>query len=384
MIQTNKLLLVILFLFAGYCTFAEDSGSDINELSNVYYQSGLALIKDSKYEEAIEKFNKALSYRKEFPQALFKLGECYEKLKDTRKAIQNYRDCMKCLQSLPKLVKEEQDCLSQVSRSLDKIDINYKELIKIKNNYISKMVALANECANKKYYRFSCNLLEKILDIAPSEKNARELLDKISKNVPVVAKTTKPDIESARKYFDAGKNYFNNKEYDEAIAEFNKAIESDPKNAETYYWRGNAYKQKGELNKAIADYTEVIKLDPQNFYAYLYRGTMYKQKREHDKAIADYTEAISLNPRNHSAYCNRGCVYDEKGEYDKAIADCTHGIGLDPKCVLTYYNRASAYKNKYDYKSAVADGEMFLKLAPNDPKASQMKTWIEEWKKQIK
>lgn len=63
--------------------------------------------------------------------------------------------------------------------------------------------------------------------------------------------------------------------YDEAIVEFNRAIELAPKLAMAYTNRGSAYINKGELDKAIADCDKAIDLDPKLAEAYSNRAYAY-------------------------------------------------------------------------------------------------------------
>ena len=42
-------------------------------------------------------------------------------------------------------------------------------------------------------------------------------------------------------YLRTGKNYYNQKLYNEAISEFNNVLESDPNNAEAYEYKGCSY-----------------------------------------------------------------------------------------------------------------------------------------------
>ncbi|MFH1230625.1 MAG: tetratricopeptide repeat protein, partial [Planctomycetota bacterium] len=185
-ISKKILLLVILFIFLSHNIFSED-----NELANLYYQSGLALMNENKYEEAIEKFNKSLSYRKEFPSVLFNLGECYKKLNNNKKSLKNYRLCIKSLNQIFRS-KEEEELLSRVYRAMDKIDTNGKHLTLIKNSYSADILSLANDCANRKLINFAYQLSQLILQVEPSNKNAQELLYKLDKTKITPPKETKP------------------------------------------------------------------------------------------------------------------------------------------------------------------------------------------------
>jgi tetratricopeptide (TPR) repeat protein len=118
-----------------------------------------------------------------------------------------------------------------------------------------------------------------------------------------------------------GEMHRKDKQWDKAIAEYNKAIEVEASYAETYLRRGSAYYQEGDYDKAISDYTKAIELDPKNTEAYSCRGFLNAGKGQYDKAISDYSKAIELNPKYAGSHYNRGVAYASKGQYDKAISD---------------------------------------------------------------
>ncbi len=61
-----------------------------------------------------------------------------------------------------------------------------------------------------------------------------------------------------------------------------------------YINRGNAYKGKGEYDQAIADFTKAIELDPKVADAYNNRGYAYEKKGETNQALVDYKKASEL------------------------------------------------------------------------------------------
>ncbi|GHU59519.1 hypothetical protein FACS1894133_6470 [Clostridia bacterium] len=173
-------------------------------------------------------------------------------------------------------------------------------------------------------------------------------------------------LANAEEYRNRGVLYGQVGEYDEAIANYTKAIELNPDYAMAYNSRGFAYRNLGEYDKAIADYTKAIELKPDYARAYFNRGYAFDDKGEYDKAIADYTKAIEFKPDYAVAYYNRGCVFDDEGEYDKAIADYTKAIELEPDDAVAYNNRGVTYRAMDKHAEADADFAKVKELGYDD------------------
>lgn len=172
---------------------AKNDSSDDLEIARAYYQSGLLLFNQNKYEAAIEKFNKAVSTKKDFTEALFKLGECYEKTEDTFQAIINYRLCLKSLESKKELTQEEKNILTSAKRNLDTIDIKGKEFKVAKEKYVVELLKIVNEYVSKKYLNCASKLYQKILNVDPVNKTASDGLAKVHKDVAQKAAASKKE-----------------------------------------------------------------------------------------------------------------------------------------------------------------------------------------------
>jgi len=132
-----------------------------------------------------------------------------------------------------------------------------------------------------------------------------------------------------------GPNPKEEKESDNSVADYNKAIELASDSADAYYNRGDAYDRMGEYGKAIADYNKAIELDPNHASAYYNRGCAYGEIGAYDKAVADYNKAIELNPNDSLAYYNRGLACSKRGEVPKAVSDLEKCIELSTDPELT-------------------------------------------------
>ena len=177
-----------------------------------------------------------------------------------------------------------------------------------------------------------------------------------------------PDAKDDAKtiaYESRGIAYFGKDEYDNAIRDYNKAVELKPDNARAYRSRGDAYNNKGEYEQSIQDYDKAIELKPDDATIYLNRGNAYNDKGEHERAIQDYDKAIELKPDDAGAYLNRGVAYNRKGEYDEAIQDYDKAIELKPDDAMAYSNRAAAYNSKGEYDRAIQDCNKAIEIKPD-------------------
>jgi tetratricopeptide (TPR) repeat protein len=131
----------------------------------------------------------------------------------------------------------------------------------------------------------------------------------------------KKDISASHAVLNKGLDYLDRKMYDDAIAEFNKAIEINPDYTDAYYNRGLSNAKKGNLDQAISDYSKAIEINPNDADTYFNRGLAYHKKNQFDQAISDYTKSIQINPHVGDTHYNRALDYYLKGIYDKAWDD---------------------------------------------------------------
>jgi len=98
--------------------------------------------------------------------------------------------------------------------------------------------------------------------------------------------------------------------------------------------RGIAYSGKGQHDQAVADFNKALEINPKDASAYYNRGMAYGEKNQLDQTIADFNKAVEINPSYGRAYNNRAIIYYLKKEYDKAWNDAhkVEGLGfkMDP------------------------------------------------------
>lgn len=159
----------------------------------------------------------------------------------------------------------------------------------------------------------------------------------------------------AMKYFSNSQEYYNDKKFDKAIAEINKALEIEPNNASSLMHRGNVYFAMKEYEKALIDYNWTIVYNNKSSAGYFNRANTYYALKNFDSAFADINQSIQLNSNYAPAFNVRGNIYSQFREYAKAIEDYTTSLKISPNSMSTYYNRALSYKFAGLYKNACDD-----------------------------
>ena len=99
--------------------------------------------------------------------------------------------------------------------------------------------------------------------------------------------------------------------------------------AQAYVRRGDWYSDGENYEQAISEYNRAIEIDPQYVDAYTARGGVYYGEGEFDKAIADFDKAITINPNDGDTYFMRARCLKEIGENQRAISDLERALELD-------------------------------------------------------
>jgi tetratricopeptide (TPR) repeat protein len=83
----------------------------------------------------------------------------------------------------------------------------------------------------------------------------------------------------------------------------------ESKDAKFYNNRGAAYGEKGQYDQAIMDFNQAIEINPRYIKAYNNRGIIYRLRGQYDRAISDFNKAIEMNPLDPEAYNNLAWLF---------------------------------------------------------------------------
>ncbi|HVJ81688.1 MAG TPA: tetratricopeptide repeat protein [Planctomycetia bacterium] len=177
--------------------------------------------------------------------------------------------------------------------------------------------------------------------------------------------------DHAHAYFCRANAYFRLQQYEEAVADYSKAIELDPTHAQSRGNRGVAYARLDRLDLALADQTKTIELDPKLAMAWINRGFANSNLGRPDQAVADASKAIELDATYANAWNSRAVARIALGQWDKAVADAVKAVELDPSLAAAWSNLSHARLGLGQLEKSLADSSKAVEL---DPKSAQ--AWV--------
>ena len=130
-------------------------------------------------------------------------------------------------------------------------------------------------------------------------------------------------------FFNRAQDKFELADYEEAILDYNKALELSPTEiCLVYSMRGNAKRNLGDFDGAISDQNKALDFDPLYADGYFNRGSAKYKMGDFAGAIEDYTQVIKINPKDSDAFFNRANIKKEIGDMRGACEDWKKGAEL--------------------------------------------------------
>lgn len=236
---------------------------------------------------------------------------------------------------------------------------------------------MINDSNSKELFSFSRSKVETIDKLEKSRPvispdGSKIVFNYESQNYTISVKNEKAvnkRVKEAETWVMLGINRIAKEDLDNAIYDFNRAIEIDPDLAKAYSNRGMAYQRKGLYDLAISDYDKSLYLNPDDAEIYNKRGFSWYKKGDIDRATGDFNRALEINPQSAVAYFYRGLVFHKKGELERTIEDCSKVLEINPEHSEAYSIRCLVWFEKGELDRAIMDCDKALKINPQNVSA---------------
>merc|ERR1719219_2745672 len=159
----------------------------------------------------------------------------------------------------------------------------------------------------------------------------------------------------------AGNCFSHQKEHENAIKFFQRAVQVSPSFAYAYTLLGHEYVLVEELEKALSCFRTAVRLDHRHYNAWYGIGLTYYKQERFQLAEIYYRKALAINRFSPMLLCHVAVVMHASSNSEGALEMLEQAIAMAPKIPLLKFERASILFNVERYQEAL-DELMELKL----------------------
>lgn len=246
-----------------YYTQYIDEGGTLN----TYYNRGLAHYYAKNHEEAIADFSMAIELDSLDFEAYHNRGIVFY---DQNKYALAADDFQKSI-----AINPEFDETYAYLGLLNYKQTNYEKAI----DYYNVAISINSTKSNFFYNRALCK--QALKDYEEAEIDFRSAI----KNKP-----------SSNSHWGLANLYFEQKKYEKAIAEYEKAIQLNPNNSALYFNKGICFYENNQFEPSIEDFKQVIAIDEEYIDALWYLVLSHKALGKTERALNFYKQVETLNP----------------------------------------------------------------------------------------
>ena len=197
-----------------------------------------------------------------------------------------------------------------------KLEDNESQQIYQANKYLEQ----AKQKMSRNDYRATLNLAKKSLEIV--------------RNMPI------PPSPPKQRYVDEGYIHLGKGELEEATRKAKQALEINPNYQracdllseikESHYGRGWTFFDEGQYEKAIAEFRNAINIDLNFKEAHCHLGVIYIEQQKYTEAIKTLEKAIKIDEAFTEAHFNLALAHLELGDFEDATNAANAALKINP------------------------------------------------------
>tara|TARA_B100001939_G_scaffold105710_3_gene91387 strand:+ start:14923 stop:18498 length:3576 start_codon:yes stop_codon:yes gene_type:complete len=333
---------------------------DVLPLFEGYYLKGLALSRAGQEELALEAFEEAEKINPTDQQLLLTSGLLYDSLDQPEKAQEKYLKLTEAYPNDPVYWYRA----GVGYKNLGKLDKAYEYLKKsLKDDFEhidQAYLQLGDVCLEQKKYDES----EKYFALAGKKNPKMEEAD-----------TGRNASQSAR-LMDEGNALLKSGKVAEAIAIFQKAVETSPGSAAPRFLLGNAYLQNNEPAKALRYTEEGIKLSPDSVSGRIIHATALRKNGKTLQARKVLEEGLERNPDQIELVNQLGLACRDAGDTKCALVQFEKALKMKPEHYPSRLNAFYTYIDARRYDEAERHLNALEKLTMPEKEKEQARTYF--------
>ena len=153
--------------------------------------------------------------------------------------------------------------------------------------------------------------------------------------------------------------------YEDAVKQFQSAVELEPSNEDAYIGLGGAYERLGNRQDAENTYKKIVALRPNYWRGYNLLGAFYLRQAQYDDASKMFHKVVDLTPESYRGYANLAATLLYEAKYSDAIKPLQQSLAIHATAD-TYSNLGTAYYYQHRFPDAAQAYEKAVQLNDKD------------------
>ena len=147
-------------------------------------------------------------------------------------------------------------------------------------------------------------------------------------------------------------------------------VEETPGNSS--YLAGNNYFEDGFYQDALREYEAALDANPDHIYAKRGQARSLMQLGHNLEALEVFNEAIRREPEFGATYAYRGILHDRMGYYEAAARDYEQAVRLDPELAEGPKWLTRFLRNQAERPSTIADRARYIRQQLAKPESERL------------
>jgi tetratricopeptide (TPR) repeat protein len=164
--------------------------------------------------------------------------------------------------------------------------------------------------------------------------------------------------------------YMSRGDVDGALEKLEYSLSLDQEFDSTYLILGNLHALQGELEQASGAYEQALALEPNNAEALSSLGYIYYEQGNITDALASNLEAIRIDPYLAKAHSTLGLIYFHMGQFEQAVEENLKVLQVFPNDFISHRNLTLLYQQLGRIDEAIGHAQAALEFAPQADRES--------------
>lgn len=183
----------------------------------------------------------------------------------------------------------------------------------------------------------------------------------------IVGTAAAQNTKTATQFYEEGQKLNKNEKYEEALAQYKKAIALNANYKEALYEAGWVCCELEKYNDALLYLEKANKLWPNQYKIYKEIGYAYDKLDNLREAENNYKKCIELEPETASAYSSLAYIYYDQGKYEEALYHFKKYIQYEDNVNDKIYRSKGYCENELElYSDAIRSLNKAIQLAPKN------------------